>query len=850
MRVSIPKTSPVQVRRTTQDAPAQLPVQNRQLHPQQQQRTTCIGRTAPLQTRQTMPNIVVRAQALSPVVRTRAEGPPTAARKPRASEAVRRVVVQEPPPQMEEGPALIPQKWESFLELCPHSPPLGGGAFAEVFKVRDKRTQEFQAMKVMNRPNFTLRGIDRQILLEIEAMKRAVKRRVEGEENHVIRMLDSIEEGEYVYLLLELCERGDLLKLLQVEPTQCFQEDVAAHWIRQLLLGLRTVHATGFIHRDLKPDNLLVTGQGVLKIGDFGWCCLAEEEVTALAGTFQYMAPEVLKNEPQKVIADLWSTGITLHQILFGYTPLQTNLGPNATGRSHEDQNEATALRQQWLLQEISSTCPPAVDLKPAELSDACWNFLRGLLEPDPVLRFDVEAALAQPWITRIFGPRELQTPDVLCDTTASVVQGMPTVEEEEAENVTETIASPPGTPPTPEQPAKDARSPTLGFRGVVSSVPTPQKPRIERSHAYTPPVSPEKAGKLPAENLDKDSEKENDKEQDKEQDINARPIKNHHMLPTACYSLRFSPVEQEPKDDLLGRSSRAPLTSILSPPCAHRSGHSPEPGRKMLSTTRLTTAQSVRIAANPGGSSVRLQGNRYARSPEQSSRVPEQSLRAPRTSTVDVLSNTTRCLSRDLLTATAPASTKASRVTILPPSPRASVGARAASQQGRDNNDIQAAAVSPSTPWQSGRASPGAMRANCTFMAVVAAQFAAQTALQSSTMVTRRYAPTTLMNGLVPGKTQPVYLQQSQLQPQPRPQQPRDVRATLPAGFHSTTARVVSAFPGGLAVPAPTNMRAAPVLVASTVFHPPTRSRRLSVPAQALSGFQSPAVSIYHRCD
>jgi len=304
-------------------------------------------------------------------------------------------------------PSPIPSVWQDAYELGADAP-IGGGAFADVYKIRNIRTHRSFAVKVMHRPNFTLRGIERQLDAEIESMMAAANFEDQNDDNgaveghHVLRLLNVVEENEYVYLLLELCEEGDLLRRLHIEPRQRFTEAQGALWARQLFLGLQTVHSLGFLHRDIKPDNLLLTDGYNLKIADFGWCCLTQEAPTSLAGTFQYMAPEVLQNAPQDEQVDVWSAGITLYQVLVGRPLLNTPLGPGATQLSESDPHRATAIKQRWLLEEINSICPPPFDRCPEDLSATCWDFIRCVLMPEPQLRITVAQALEHPWLRAV----------------------------------------------------------------------------------------------------------------------------------------------------------------------------------------------------------------------------------------------------------------------------------------------------------------------------------------------------------------------------------------------------------------------------------------------------------------
>eukprot|EP00931_Biecheleriopsis_adriatica_P114751 TRINITY_DN90663_c0_g1_i1.p1 TRINITY_DN90663_c0_g1~~TRINITY_DN90663_c0_g1_i1.p1 ORF type:complete len:912 (-),score=206.46 TRINITY_DN90663_c0_g1_i1:139-2874(-) len=451
-------------------------------------------------------------------------------------------------------PDKLPRAWQAEYELCPGNSDLGGGAFAEVFRVQHRESKEQFAVKVMHRPNFTLRGIERQIEQEIEAMRLAADLSRDLQEDlHILRLLDVVEECEYVYLLLELCEQGDLLRKLHFEPDQRISEREAVIMAKQLMIGLRTVHRLGFIHRDIKPDNLLCTGEGSLKIADFGWCCTTAEAPSSLAGTFQYMAPEVLSNVPQTVQADVWSAGVTLYQMMVGRSLLQTWLGPGATNLSEHDPHRATAIKQQWLVQEINQTCPPPCENRPIDISEMCWDFLRLLLHPDPTQRVSVEAALQHPWLEQAV----FEEGRANAKAAAAAAQAEDKVSKEER-----MLCSPVNLK------RKDARSPGSGVasKESVGNVPTPQKPREydpSRNMAYTPPVSPEMTPERalwPHGEFRKPSEKEN---------TNSPEVSPERKTRLQMSADRMSGKFASPKDTLMDRSAamtRAPMAKIPSP--------------------------------------------------------------------------------------------------------------------------------------------------------------------------------------------------------------------------------------------------------------------------------------------
>ncbi|CAE8600000.1 unnamed protein product, partial [Polarella glacialis] len=483
-------------------------------------------------------------------------------------------------------PAPLPSVWRVDYEVGPDNPALGGGAFAEVFKVYHRQTGQPFAVKVMHRPNFTLRGIERQIESEIEAMRLAAElsRDQDQEELYIVRLFDVAEDGEYVYLLLELCEQGDLLRKLHMEPTKRIGEELAAVWAKQLLMGLRTVHSLGYIHRDIKPDNLLCTESGTLKIADFGWCCIATEAPTSLAGTFVYMAPEVLSNVPQTVQSDVWSAGVTLYEMLVGKSLLTTYLGPGATKLSECDPHRATAIKQQWLVNEINTTCPPSIDFKPLDISPACWDFLQKLLVPDPRERITVDAALQHPWL---MSAADLAAEEQKVEEATIVVVEPPELSPNEADQCFNIKAHDNSLNSPAFSKRKDAWSPSRGSasKDSISNVPTPSKPRSydpTRNMAYTPPVSPEMTPERT--------------QWPKEENSGAPEVSPERRSRLQLSSDRLSSHWGSPKDTLLDKmvSSRLPLAKLPSPQRSSPQTHGgPSNRRKTIASQMPATGDS-----------------------------------------------------------------------------------------------------------------------------------------------------------------------------------------------------------------------------------------------------------------
>lgn len=313
-------------------------------------------------------------------------------------------------PQHGEPPALhcapsLPSAWTSGFELDPEAPILGGGAFAQVLRVKEKESGETFAVKVLSRPAFACRGIEGQIWAELGALRRCAED-TQGRGARIVHLVDVAEDAGLVYLRLRLCS-CDLQQVADSSGGMLAEADTR-RWAAQLMEGLRNLHSLGILHRDIKPANVLLS-EGAVRIADFGWCTDATERSTQLAGTFQYMAPEILRQkDAQTPVVDVWSSGITIFQLLTGRQLLSS---PRSSGFSHQDPQRATATKITALLTEIGQLCPLGESSRPRHLSQVCWGFLCLLLEVNPQQRASARTALSHAWVREFSRNFEAKSP-------------------------------------------------------------------------------------------------------------------------------------------------------------------------------------------------------------------------------------------------------------------------------------------------------------------------------------------------------------------------------------------------------------------------------------------------------
>src|SRR5579862_6055050 len=236
---------------------------------------------------------------------------------------------------------------------------LGRGAMGQVFRGTVRGSGAPVAVKVL-KPELVS---DTQVVARF-FQERSILTSVDHP--NVTKVLDLVVEGDTLGIVMELVEGQDLRRYLRMRGT--LPPGEAVRLVGQLLQGLAAVHAAGIVHRDVKPENVLVStaqGQAVLKLTDFGVSRLSYgaslTKMTSLIGTPEYMAPELADHDTATPAADLYSAGIVLYEMLAGRTPFAGG-HPIAVLRRQIEQP------------------PPPIPGAPAEL----WAQIELLLAKDP----------------------------------------------------------------------------------------------------------------------------------------------------------------------------------------------------------------------------------------------------------------------------------------------------------------------------------------------------------------------------------------------------------------------------------------------------------------------------------
>ncbi|CAI5524879.1 unnamed protein product, partial [Closterium sp. Naga37s-1] len=226
----------------------------------------------------------------------------------------------------------------------------------------------------------------------------------------VVQVHEVFEDHKAVHLVMELCNSGDLFDFIQSAPKGRLTEQQAASVMRQLLNALHHCHSLGVLHRDVKPENILLCdrvphqsrdGDVRIKLSDFGVAGFLNEDgvCTDSAGTSEYMAPEVAMKAPYNAKADVWSAGVVLHAMLAGALPSWAAL-PDKFKEEAESMSDGSRKGKATTMQEGIARN----DLKLKSrvwrgVSEEAKHLLRALLRKDPAERPSALEALSHPWL-------------------------------------------------------------------------------------------------------------------------------------------------------------------------------------------------------------------------------------------------------------------------------------------------------------------------------------------------------------------------------------------------------------------------------------------------------------------
>ncbi|XP_056416332.1 serine/threonine-protein kinase Nek3-like isoform X2 [Hyla sarda] len=284
---------------------------------------------------------------------------------------------------------------------------IGEGSFGRALLVSHLGTADKYVMKEIRLPQSSAAQKEsRQEAVLLKKMKHP----------NIVKFREAFEADDHLYIVMEYCDRGDLLDTIKLQRGKLFSEHTILHWFVQICLAIQHIHEKRVLHRDIKSKNIFLTQRKTIKVGDFGSARVLSSPMAyacTYVGTPYYVPPEIWENLPYNNKSDIWSLGCVLYEICTLKHPFQAGSWKNL----------------------ILKICHGSYSPLPSQYSYELRSLIKQIFRKDPRQRPSVNTILQRRGLLKMVNLCASAQPndalDLLNDESISVVQ--PTKDEQKA---------------------------------------------------------------------------------------------------------------------------------------------------------------------------------------------------------------------------------------------------------------------------------------------------------------------------------------------------------------------------------------------------------------------------------
>lgn len=231
---------------------------------------------------------------------------------------------------------------------------------------------------------------------------------------NIVTFREAFEADDHLYIVMEHCDRGDLLQTIKLQRGKQFPEHTILHWFVQMCLAVQHIHEKRVLHRDIKSKNIFLTERRTIKLGDFGSARVLSSPMAyacTYVGTPYYVPPEIWENLPYNNKSDVWSLGCVLYEICTLKHPFQAGSWKNL----------------------IMKICHGTYSPLPSQYSYELRSLIKQIFRKDPRQRPSANTILKRRGLLKMVNlcvSAQLDDPsDLPKDESASMIQ--PTIQQE-----------------------------------------------------------------------------------------------------------------------------------------------------------------------------------------------------------------------------------------------------------------------------------------------------------------------------------------------------------------------------------------------------------------------------------